>query len=56
MVNYIRTNSIIPLIATSNGYFTSNCKETIQDQVKSLQERASSIMRCAEGMKKFLES
>jgi hypothetical protein len=56
MVNYIRTFSLIPLIATSNGYFTSDCKETIQDQVKSLQERASSILRCAEGMKKFLEN
>ena len=54
MVNYIRTNGIIPLIATSNGYFTSDCKETIQEQIKSLQERANSIERCATGLKKFL--
>jgi len=54
MVNYIRTNGIIPLIATSHGYFTSDCKETIQEQIKSLQERANSIQRCAEGLKKFL--
>jgi hypothetical protein len=54
MVNYIRTNGIIPLIATSNGYFTSDCKETIQEQIKSLQERANSIQRCAEGLRKFL--
>jgi len=54
MVNYIRTNGIIPLIATSNGYFTSDCKETIAEQIKSLQERANSIERCAEGLKKFL--
>lgn len=54
MVNYIRTNGIIPLIANSNGYFTSDCKETIQEQIKSLQERANSIQRCANGLKKFL--
>jgi len=54
MVNYIRTNGIIPLIATSHGYFTSDCKQTIQEQIQSLQERANSIQRCAEGLKKFL--
>jgi hypothetical protein len=54
IVNYIRTNGIIPLIANSHGYFTSDCKETIQEQIKSLQERANSIERCAEGLKKFL--
>ena len=54
MVNYIRTNGIIPLIATSHGYFTTDCKETIIEQIKSLMERANSIERCAQGLKKFL--
>jgi hypothetical protein len=54
IVNYIRTNGIIPLIATSNGYFTSDCKQTIQEQIQSLQERANSIERCAAGLRKFL--
>ena len=54
LVNYIRSNSLIPLIATSQGYFTTDCKQTIQEQIKSLQERANSIERCAQGLKKFL--
>ena len=54
LVNYIRSNSLIPLIATSQGYFTTDCKQTILDQIKSLQERANSIERCAQGLKKFL--
>ncbi len=54
LVNYIRSNSLIPLIATSHGYFTTDCKQTILDQIKSLQERANSIERCAQGLKKFL--
>ena len=54
MVNYIRTNGLIPLIATSQGYFTSDNPTDIMDQIKSLTERANSIQRCAEGLKKFL--
>ena len=55
MVNFIRSNSIIPLIATSKGYFTSKNKQTIESQIKSLLERAKSIESCAIGLNKFLE-
>lgn len=54
LVNYIRSNSLLPLIATSQGYFTTDCKQTIQEQIKSLQERANSIDRCARGLNNFL--
>ena len=54
LVNYIRSNSLLPLIATSQGYFTTDCKLTIQEQIKSLQERANSIDRCARGLNNFL--
>jgi hypothetical protein len=54
MVNYIRSNGLIPLIATSHGYFTSDCKQTILEQITSLQERANSIENAVQGLKKFL--
>ena len=54
LVNYIRSNSLLALIATSQGYFTTDCKLTIQEQIKSLMERANSIDRCAQGLKNFL--
>lgn len=54
MCNYIRANSIIPLIATSNGYFVSEDREIIQSQIKSLNQRAYSIKQCADGLLKFL--
>ena len=54
LVNYIRSNSLLPLIANAHGYFTTDCKQTIQEQIKSLQERANSIERCANGLKEFL--
>ena len=54
LVNYIRSNGLLPLIANSHGYFTTDCKITIQEQVRSLQERANSIERAVDGLKKFL--
>jgi hypothetical protein len=54
MVNYIRTNGLIPLVANSNGYFTTDCKKTIEEQINSLNQRANSIKNCAIGLQKFL--
>lgn len=55
IVNYIRSNGLIPLIATSKGYFVSKNKMDILDQIKSLKERARSIERCAKGLEKFIK-
>lgn len=52
--NYIRRNSIIPLIATSKGYYVSYEKDIVMSQIESLNQRASSIESCARGMDKFL--
>lgn len=49
-VNYIRTNAILPLMATSNGYYTSYNADEIYSQIQSLEERANSIKRCAGGL------
>jgi hypothetical protein len=51
--NYIRSNAMLPLVATSNGYYVSSDKEEIKKQIKSLIERANSIMNCAKGLNKF---
>ena len=53
-VNYIRSNSILPLIATSDGYYVSQDHEVIKSQIKSLRERASSISKCADGLSVFI--
>lgn len=52
--NYIRTNGILPLMATSSGYYTSYDPQEIQAQIQSLNERANSILKSAQGLKKFL--
>lgn len=54
MCNLIRTEGIIPLIATSKGYYVSYSPSEIHSQIKSLQQRADAIYRPANGLKKFL--
>ena len=52
--NFIRSNGLLPLIATSNGYYVSYQKEEIKEMVKSLRERANAINRSAEGLAMFI--
>jgi len=52
--NHIRSNSLLPLIATSNGYYVSRDRDEILKQIQSLRERAGSILDCANGMEAFL--
>ena len=52
--NYIRTKGILPLIATSKGYYVSYDKAEIRNQIESLNQRANSIKVCADGLQRFL--
>jgi len=54
LCNFIRTNSIIPLCATSKGYFVSYEKLEIENQILSLRERADAIIACADGLQNFI--
>jgi hypothetical protein len=54
IVNFIRAEGILPLIATSNGYYCSTDKEEIKSQIESLTQRADAIMSSANGLNKFL--
>jgi hypothetical protein len=55
IVNFIRANGLLPLIATSSGYYVSTDKEEIEKQIKSLIQRSNAILNCANGLKKFLD-
>lgn len=54
MCNYIRTHGLLPLIATSRGYYVSHDKQEIKSEIQSLLERANSIVTSAKGLEKFL--
>jgi IS4 transposase len=54
LCNFIRSKGILPLIATSSGYYVSYDKNEIKKQIDSLNERAAAITNSANGLKKFL--
>ena len=54
IVNYYRVNSILPIISSCKGYYVSYDPEDINEMIKSLNQRAKSIMDCSEGLKIFL--
>jgi hypothetical protein len=56
LVNHIRCHSMLPLIATSKGYYVSDDIAEIKNQIKSLRERANSINRCADGLLNYLDN
>lgn len=54
ITNYIRSSSLLPIIATSKGYYCSYDKNLIKSQIKSLMERADAIKNSARGLEHFL--
>ena len=52
--NHIRSHGLLPLIATSEGCYITDDKETIRKQIESLEQRSRSISSAAAGLKKFL--
>ena len=55
LVNHLRTNGLLPVIATSSGYFVTYDPEIIRSQIRSLRDRASGIAGAANGLESFLE-
>ena len=54
LFNHIRMKGILPIIATSQGYYVSYDKQEITDQINSLTQRANSILKSADGLRNFL--
>jgi hypothetical protein len=52
--NYIRSKSLLPIIATSNGYFVSYDKNEIALQIESLEQRSEAILNSVHGLKFYL--
>ena len=54
IVNHIRQNAILPVIATSKGYYTANCVKDVLSQIQSLQDRIDAIEAAQNGLRKFV--
>lgn len=53
LVNYIRSNGILPLIATSSGYYCSINRDEINAQINSMKQRADAIINAANGLERY---
>lgn len=54
ITNFIRANSLLPVIATARGYYVSYDERDISGQMRSLYERADAIIHSADGLATFL--
>lgn len=55
ITNFIRSEGILPIIATHKGYYTSTDKETIRKQIQSLEQRRDAINVAIQGLQKFMQ-
>lgn len=53
--NFIRVKGMIPLIATSSGYYISDDPDEIKKQVQSLKDRAAAILAGAVGLEQYAQ-
>ena len=54
LTNFLRSEGVLPIIATSKCYYCSFDKLEIIKQIESLEDRANSILNSANGLKKFI--
>jgi hypothetical protein len=54
IVNHIRSNGVLPIIATSKGYYVSYDAKEIREQINSLHQRANSILKSANGLNNWI--
>ena len=55
LCNLLRSTGMLPLIATSKGYYVSYEPEEIKSQIRSLKDRANAILASAEGLEKWIQ-
>ena len=54
IINFIRSEGILPVMGTSNGYYCTKDRVELLNQIESLTQRAEAIMTSANGLKKFI--
>ena len=55
ITNFLRSEGILPVIATSNGYYVSYDEKEIRTQIESLSQRRDAIDTAINGLKKFIK-
>lgn len=53
LVNHIRSHGLLPLIATSSGYYCSTDLSDVGSQINSLKQRADAMLHAAKGLEDY---
>lgn len=56
LVNHLRVNGLLPVIATSLGYYVSDDPKILRSQIRSLRDRAKGINAAADGLETMLKT
>lgn len=51
LVNYIRVNSILPVISSNNGYYYSEDKQDIMEMIMNFEGRINAMKAAADGLR-----
>ena len=54
IINFLRSSKILPVMATSRGYYVSDNKDEIAKQITSLEQRRDAIQSAIDGLKLWL--
>lgn len=54
IINLLRSESVLPIIATKKGYMLSLQRKVLKTQIRSLHERSEAILNAARGLELFL--
>jgi len=55
LINHLRAKGILPVVATSLGYYVTDDPELIRSQIRSLRDRARGIEAAAAGLESLLK-
>ncbi len=56
IINYIRRHSLLFVVATSDGYYSTHDRDTMITEIQSLEQRASAIQTAADGLRRIFDS
>jgi len=54
LINFIRSNAMLPVIGTSKGYYVTDDHNEVMKQIKSMKERNNQVQRAINGLEQYL--
>lgn len=56
IINYIRRHGLLFIVGTNAGYYSTNNKKEMLEEIKSMEQRASAIQAAADGLRRIFDN